>query len=394
MTPVETRHAIGEWRLARTLLPIYAELAPPDLPPPCPASDLHEARSDAALRQVLDWFGAVDERLKPQEFRSRLRAAAGADLGAALELVLERLLTAPAATAEQVQKVDEACFDYFCLYAPPSFHARRVAREDVAAVLEPALKHAPLGGGLPRGMDALLARLEALPTLPQLAASDVLPQARALRLADAAGCCERGALIAFTHFNYVAHVTRTRLARADAEYILAAEAELRARQVVALDCAGVGAEPREQLLARMRALLAGSEAVSGQNLRLIAAARLATEKLLGADTVQRVPAAPPVERAALPAAVTVSAMETAAEAAPAPLTMPLAEEQPAVPAAPAPVAALPAVPAEAPPAAPHMVFAYDVVDEFCARTYPFTRSHKAPRRRTEDLFVVEPGPQR
>src|SRR5438270_738874 len=116
MTTPEIRPSIGSWRLARGLFPIYFELAPPELAPPFPPDELHN-RGDAGLRAALAWFDQVDARLKPAEFRGRLRAAAGSDWGDALELVLERLLASGSRVAEQVQKVDEACFDYFCLHA-------------------------------------------------------------------------------------------------------------------------------------------------------------------------------------------------------------------------------------------------------------------------------------
>src|SRR5438128_3269262 len=86
------RRAIAEWTLARTLLPVYSEIAPPELSPPCTVRDLRDGGDESMLRDLLAWFDDVDSRLRPPEFRHALRVAAGAELGSVLELVLERLI--------------------------------------------------------------------------------------------------------------------------------------------------------------------------------------------------------------------------------------------------------------------------------------------------------------
>src|SRR5438105_14784257 len=121
MSTPETRPAIGSWRLARGLLPIYIEVAPAELPPPCSLRDLENDGSDARVHEAVLWFDRVDAQLKPADFRRRLRLAAGSHHGDVLELVLERMLARTVASAAEVQKVDEACFDYYCLHAPPDF---------------------------------------------------------------------------------------------------------------------------------------------------------------------------------------------------------------------------------------------------------------------------------
>jgi len=402
------RRPVGEWILARTLLPIYAEVAP-ELPPPWQLRDLVDAGTDDKLVAVLAWLDAVDERIAAREFRTRLRAAAGAELSTALEMILERLIAKTPRGIEHVQKVDEACFDYFCVAAPPGFHGRRVTRDDVAAVLEPAIRHAPLDGGLPRGLDQLTAELEAATSLPVLAAGDVLQRARALRLADASGCFERMTLIAFTHFNYAAHVTRTRLARGDAEYVVAAETELRARRMVALDCNGNGngPEPLEQLLARLRRFIDGDAAITADALRLIAAARLAVERLRGvppprqkADNSTLPIAVGPsltAERHALIAAETTNEKEefawepawlsNAPRMPDATLFLPEATDlseapsRPAVPALNEGTSAATELVEDQPEARPtNGTFAYDSLEEFCARCYPFARNYRLQRR--------------
>jgi hypothetical protein len=390
------RRSTREWTAARTLLPIYAEIAP-ELPPPCCLRDLHDAASDDMLVQVLGWLDAVDAQIGAREFRARLRAAAGGELATALEMALERLIASPPHGAEHVQKVDEACFDYFCVAAPPGFHGRRVSREDVAAVLEPAIHLATLGGGLPRGLDQLTSELEAAASLPALASSDVLRRARELRLADASGCFERMTLIAFTHFNYAAHVTRTRLARGDAEYVLAAETELRARRVVALDCSGAGngAEPLEQLLARLRLLRDGDAAITAEALRLIAAARLAVEKLRGvAPPAAAAPSRTLAAELSHAGDTTASEKEFGWEPAwlsnavrpPEPsLFLPEPEALPPITETDTSAQETTIATREVESAPAHAVFSYDTLEEFCARCYPFARSYRLQRRPAQSI---------
>ncbi len=339
MSTPETR-AVDSWRLARELVPIYIELAPPELPPPCTLQAIEADTTGARWREITNWFDQVDAQVKPAEFRRRLRLATGNHLGDVLELILDRLLTSREHNPELVQKVDEACFDYFCLHAPPEFLDRRASANEIGTVLAAVLVHAHPGGGAPRGLAQLAERLGAIQSLPELAASPVLKEARTLRLADARTCFERNTLIAFTEFHHVAHLTRARLAKADAEFILRAAPRLAKMGVVTLDCRAAGRgehEPLMPVLMRMRAICAAKQSLSNDSLRLLTTLRPTIEKLL-ADA----PVLPAMEPPALP-------------------------EKPAA-------MAVAAASAGTHPAS----FAYDVVDEFCARCYPLE-----PRRRPE-----------
>src|SRR5205085_5282577 len=139
------------------LLPIYTELEQPQMPAPSSLRDLETAGSDARARGVVLWLDQVDAQLKPADFRRRLRHAAGAHLADILELVLERLLACPDPGAEQVQKVDEACFDYFSLHAPPEYLERCATTAEIETVLAAILVHAPAGGSGAAGLEHLTA---------------------------------------------------------------------------------------------------------------------------------------------------------------------------------------------------------------------------------------------
>ena len=192
-----------QWRVARNLYPLYQSLGKScELAAPCDPLHDGEARPEDVLR-VMQWMYAVDNKLPPEEFSRRLALDRRTNPGAAVEGLLRHFVTKHDPTQADVDKADSLFLNYFYLYAPPSFHARRVAKPDVQAVLEPVTRYVPRvqAPGVPL-IDSLITMVELATALDGAGIQNIAARTSELRHQIGGQYFARQTVVGFTHLNY------------------------------------------------------------------------------------------------------------------------------------------------------------------------------------------------
>ena len=192
-----------QWRLARNLYPLYRGLGEDcGLAPPC--GPLHDGEaSPEIVKQVVDWMYRIDDRLAPADFERRLVLNHRANPGATAESLLRHFVTKRDPAQPDVDKADALFLEYFCLYAPPSFHNRRVAKPDVEAVLEPVIRYVPrIQAPSATVIDSLITMVELSSALDGFGIANLTSRTAELRRQVGNQYFARQSVVSFTHLNY------------------------------------------------------------------------------------------------------------------------------------------------------------------------------------------------
>lgn len=245
-TPISV---VAQWRLARNLFPIYAELTRnSQYCPPPPCSTFESDDRPESLQAIRQWFDAVDGSLSPARFRAALQAANALNSDSTLHAIAQHFLARRDASAESREKLDFLLVRYFSVCSPPSFHSRTLSRRNVADVLQPLLGDcaephpewlAPL--------DAFLQKLDACPPLAALLT--LLKEVAAWKASLGERYFQPIAAIELTHLHYMLHlVTVEAVDNALAQLVKQMEG-VRSRGTEYLDCTAAGMSARESVAA-------------------------------------------------------------------------------------------------------------------------------------------------
>ena len=227
---------VAQWRIARNLFPIYAELVRQSGQCPPPVSSFGADDRPESLDAVRAWFDAVDASCSAVQFRTRVEAVVGVN-DTAWHAIALHFLAVRRSDPESRKKLAFVLTRYFAICAPPSFQSKGASRRHVADVLQPLIGDCldlPLTAPTPA--DEFLRRLEHCRGIADLAAI----------FSDVAGCDQffrepyltPAALTQATHLHYLLHLVAVEIVQAHALQVQARLRALRERGIEALECAG------------------------------------------------------------------------------------------------------------------------------------------------------------
>jgi hypothetical protein len=225
---------VAQWRIARNLFPIYAELVRQSGQCPPPVSSFGADDRPESLDAVRDWFDAVDATCPAAQFRARVDTVVGVN-DTAWHAIALHLLAVRRSDPETRKKLAFVLTRYFAICSPPSFLSKSVSRRNVADVLQPLIGDcAEPAFTSPTPADELLHRLEACRGMADLAAV----------FSDFTDCdqffCEPylapAALAQATQLHYLFHVVAVEMVQAQTLNILTRLKALREHGVESVEC--------------------------------------------------------------------------------------------------------------------------------------------------------------
>ncbi len=283
---------VAQWRLARNLFAVYAELARNAGVCPPPYSSFGADDRPEALDAVNKWFDAVDDTLSAADFRAAMAAFGGTNTESVLYTVAQHLLSRRRTDPESRKKLEFVLVQYFLVCSPPSFHTKSVTCHDIAAVLQPLTN------------DSGEATSESLLILSNLA--DRLQNCTTLReLHEIAGSLETckqemgdsyyepASLAHITHAQYLLKLVAREVAPAAVTAVTSKMEQLRERGVTTLDCRNAGLSDQEVLTVLVAKWKGLNESDIEYRLDEIAPAVLGLETTLNPDTSRPAPASNP-----------------------------------------------------------------------------------------------------
>jgi hypothetical protein len=239
-SPLQISTPVGRWRAARRLYPLYCAFSLQfglDVPP---YDDLDEAdaQSDPEfLARIEAWFATIDSRLHVAQFRQILQATAVAASEDKLHALIEHHYGKPEKTDTDRDKLDFLLVQYFAICAPPGLPDGHLRLEDAAEVLGPVL--GPVALDFPewlRPLDTWIGALANLGSLTELQSSNLVQQARQLKVSARQLYYAPISLVAFTRFSYLMRRTYFRLMNAELRIIEAGLEKLTAYGQTILNC--------------------------------------------------------------------------------------------------------------------------------------------------------------
>ena len=297
----------AEWREARALYPLYANLAKEFVidSPPCPdLENQTEAPSEESVLQARQWFLDLDERIQVHQLRQFLQTSSLANEQGLRDLLSHHL--GKKHTHADRDKIDFLFVQYFAHCAPSGLQDENVDFGCVAQVLEPVL------GAVNRAspewlesIDQLLAEANATKDLNRLLAAHLLDKGRQLKESLGEEYFSPIAIVAFTRFGFLMRRIFFRLMYQDLHGIVEGLRELEKIGVTTLDCRRAQFSAEEPI-ARLRMIcqswkvLFHAEYSSGQPLRMLVDLRAVVDGALARTAKTAAPPRPagPLKQAA------------------------------------------------------------------------------------------------
>jgi len=297
----------AEWREARALYPLYANLAREFVidSPPCPdLENQTEAPSEESVLQARQWFLDLDERIQVHQLRQFLQTSSLANEQGLRDLLSHHL--GKKHTHADRDKIDFLFVQYFAHCAPSGLQDENVDFGCVAQVLEPVL------GAVNRAspewlesIDQLLAEANATKDLNRLLAAHLLDKGRQLKESLGEEYFSPIAIVAFTRFGFLMRRIFFRLMYQDLHGIVEGLRELEKIGVTTLDCRRAQFSAEEPI-ARLRMIcqswkvLFHAEYSSGQPLRMLVDLRAVVDGALARTAKTAAPPRPagPLKQAA------------------------------------------------------------------------------------------------
>ncbi len=239
---------VAQWRLARNLFAIYADLSRDSGLCPPPFSSFGADDRPESLEAVYQWFDTVDTNLPATNFRSAIGAASGMNGESSLYTVAQHLLSKRRTDVESRKKVEFVLVQYFLLCSPPSFHSKSVVCRDVAEVLQPLIGNSTDSTSeAALILENLAARLQNCATLRDL--YDIFTALEKCKEEAEDSYYEQSVLARITHVQYLLRLVTRDIFRSSVEEIIRQTDELRERGVTTLDCRAAGLSDSEVLAA-------------------------------------------------------------------------------------------------------------------------------------------------
>ena len=241
---------VTEWRIARNLFPIYAELVRQSGQCPPPVNSFGADDRPESLDAVRSWFDAVDASCPSAQFRTRVEAVVGVN-DTAWHAIALHFLAVRRGDPESRKKLAFVLTRYFAICSPPSFQSKSVTRRHVADVLQPLIGDcAEASLNAPTPADEFLLRLEQCRGIADLTAI----------FRDFTECDQffrepyltPAALTQATHLHYLLHLVAVEIAHAQTLQVLSKLKALRERGIESLECHAAGTseqKPIEGLIA-------------------------------------------------------------------------------------------------------------------------------------------------
>jgi len=266
----------AEWREARALYPLYANLAKEFVidAPACPdLEEQTEAPSEESVRQARQWLLDLDERIQVHQLRQFLQTSSLASEQGLRDLLSHHL--AKKHTEADRDKIDFLFVQYFAHCAPPGLQDENVDLACVAQVLEPVL--GAVDRKAPKWLapvDQLLAEANTSKDLNRLLTAHILDKGRQLKESIGEEYFSPMAIVAFTRFGFLMRRIFFRLMYQDLHGIVEGLRELEKNGVGTLDCrrAQFSAEEpisRLRMICQSWKVLFHAEYSSGQPLRML-----------------------------------------------------------------------------------------------------------------------------
>jgi hypothetical protein len=278
----------SQWRLARSLYPLYVALAREFVIELPRCSDLEtgvEAPPQESVEQAQQWFLEVDERIQVHQLRQFLQTTSLNSEEALHNLLTHHLGKQKQSDADR-DKIDFLLVQYFSNCATSGLQDDDIDFQYVSQVLEPVLGAVNLP--VPESLslaDQLIEEANACKDLGELFTSQILEKGRKLKASLGDGYFEPAAMVAFARFSFLLRRIFFRLMHQDLNGILDGLRELESRGVTSLDCRRAQFSAEEPI-ARLRMICQSwkvmfhAEYSSGQPLRMLADLRAVVEAAL------------------------------------------------------------------------------------------------------------------
>ncbi|MCI0621406.1 MAG: hypothetical protein L0387_07015, partial [Acidobacteria bacterium] len=321
MTRIEkVNDAAVQWRAARQLHPVYAELMRQFGMGLEPCRDL-ESPADRSEPEVLErvwkWFDEVDQSVQVHQLRQFLHTSALAT-EQNLQLLIERHLGKPAHTDSDRDKVDFLLVQYYAHCVSPELSEKEAEFAGVAEVLKPVLGE--VSGPPPEDLRPLQLALQVLGwcrSLGDMLQNGALEHGRRIKSSIGEKYFQPATLVEFVRFNFFLRRAFFRLLQSDLHAIRRALDELEKKGHSIVDCGSAGlsaeaslAELRQKCLDWKKPFLS-SYSTSRLPFEEIVAVRAAAELALTQPPLQPKPKPAVVEAAPSPAPVVAESMEPA-----------------------------------------------------------------------------------
>jgi hypothetical protein len=304
----------AEWREARRLYPLYANLAKEFVidSPACPALDEgNEAPSEEEVTQARQWFLDLDEHIQVHQLRQFLQTSSLAGEAGLRDLLVHHL--GKKHSGVDRDKIDFLFVQYFAHCAPSGLQDENIDLACVAKVLQPVL--GTVEQTVPQRLEPveqLISEANAAKDLNHLLASHVLDKGRQLKESLGEEYFSPTAILTFTRFGFLMRRIFFRLMYQDLNGIVEGLRDLEKSGVSTLDCRRAQFSAEEPI-ARLRMIcqswkvLFHAEYSSGQPLRMLVDLRAVVDGAL-AHTAKTAPgrAAGPLKQAAAAGAGTGS----------------------------------------------------------------------------------------
>jgi hypothetical protein len=265
-----------KWQIARSLHPLYANLAKEFVIDSSPCPDLEKAietPSEESVEQAEQWLSDLDGRIQVHQLRQFLQSTSLVSEEALRNLLLHHL--GKTRSPADRDKIDFLLVQYFAHCAPSGMQDENVDFAAVAQVLEPVL--GPIDATLPEWLEPvekLIADANVARDLNQLLATQVIEKGRQAKEGFEADYYLPPAMVAFTRFGFVMRRLFFRLMYQDLNATIEGLRELESRGVATLDCRRAQFSAEEPI-ARLRMIcqswkvLFHAEYSSGQPLRML-----------------------------------------------------------------------------------------------------------------------------
>jgi hypothetical protein len=289
--PTPERSPAEIWSSARSLFPIYVEMARELAIDASPGAEL-EAGIDAptaeSIEQARQWLDEIDNKIQVHQLRQFLQTSSLVDSGG-LVLLLQHFLAKTQKTEATRDKVDFLMVQYFSQIAPTDLKDDDADLEYVAQALEPVLGSVELKA--PVWLNALHRVLDAARrcrSLDELLHGGVLEQGRKAKAQAGELFYMPVALVAFTRFGYLMRRVFFRLMHEDLNAVLDGLGQLEENGVETIDCRRAqfsGEEPtiRLRMICQSWKVMFQAEYSSGQPLRMLVDLRASVDAALAAS---------------------------------------------------------------------------------------------------------------
>ena len=290
MTPsTHVQDLAAQWKSARSLYPIYFELAREFAVDVKPCADL-EAGVDTPGKETVEqaqrWLDEMDQHIQVHQLRQFLQTSPLANQEGLLSLV-EHFLAKTTKTDSMRDKVDFLLVQYFSQLAPSGVNDIEVDIAYVAQSLEPLLGQVEMKPPVwLNALDRVLESARRCHTLDELLHGGVLEQGRKAKGLAGDLFYLPVALVAFTRFGYLMRRCFFRLMLGDLNSILDGLTELEDKGVETIDCRRAQFSAQEPII-RLRMICQSwkvmfqAEYSSGSPLRMLVDLKASVEQALG-----------------------------------------------------------------------------------------------------------------